>query len=137
MNQETDNASKFFPAGITNRERACFESGIKLGAIFHSILRLPVMNKREILKRIQDGLEGAFECQPFVKDVNIKISFPRTGKYLKTDQYDYTLINEQMVEVDLDLEYNNINIHAKIKWVPEMEYPLMYIHEISETGDIS
>lgn len=124
-------ADGFFAGSITTRERACFEAGIKLGALFHSILRFPFKNEKSSLISIQEGFNTSFKAQPYVKDVDIKIVPPEDGKYTKSHEFDYGIIQDYMVDVTLKLNYKGIDLVAKIKWAPELNYPLMYIEEIT------
>nr|MDO8117301.1 dihydroneopterin aldolase family protein [Candidatus Sigynarchaeota archaeon] len=121
-----------FDPSISDRERACFEAGIKLGAIFHSILSFPVLNDKEVLTRIENGFRSSFKIQPYVKDLQIRIKIPDEKKFLKANEFDYTIIKDFMIDVELILEYKGITVHAVIKWVPELEYPLMAIRAIHE-----
>ncbi|MHA1681400.1 MAG: dihydroneopterin aldolase family protein [Promethearchaeota archaeon] len=124
-------AERFFAGTVTARERACFEAGIKLGALFHSVLGFPFKNEPGSLAAIQDGFIASFKTQPYVKTVDIKIIPPEPGTLTKSHEFDYGVVQGHMIDVNLQLHYNGVDLVAKIKWVPELHYPLMFIKEIS------
>ena len=122
---------RFFDASITDRERACFEAGIKLGAIFHSVVGLPVLNKEDVIKAIQDGITASFKNQPYVRDLRLRIDVDTGKQFTKRHEFDYTLIKEYMIDLELDLLYKKIRLAGRIQWIPELGYPLMYVKEIA------
>lgn len=125
-----DNKDKiYFSPNLTNRERACFETGIKLGALYHILSGIPISSKEEIIKSIEKGIEASISCQPFVK--SIKVNFDREKiRGDKTNQFDYDEISGKIIRAELRLEYESVEVFAKIDWIEDMEYPLMYIKEI-------
>ncbi|MEX2681468.1 MAG: dihydroneopterin aldolase family protein [Candidatus Sigynarchaeota archaeon] len=127
---ETNVVDKYFDASITDRERACFEAGIKLGAIFHSIIGIPVVNKEEVMRKIEDGVIASFRNQPFVKDLRFRINIDNGKQYTKQHEFDYTLIKESMIDLELDLVYKQTRVLGKIQWIPDLGYPLMFLKEI-------
>ena len=128
--KESNVVDRYFDASITDRERACFEAGIKLGAIFHSIIGLPVVNKDEVIRTIQDGITASFKNQPFVRDLHLRINIDAGKQYTKRHEFDYTLIKEHMIDLELDLVYKQTRLVGKIQWIPELGYPLMFLKEI-------
>jgi len=124
-------ADAFFDKNINNRERAAFELGIKLGALFHIAIGIPISKNENIIKSIEKGLENAISCQPFVKNVKVKILEENViGN--KSSQYDYSIINPQIFEARVELKYKNISVIGRLKWINELNYPLMYIEKIHE-----
>jgi hypothetical protein len=128
--KETNLVNHFFDASVSDRERACFEAGIKLGAIFHSVVGLPVLNKEDVIKAIQDGITASFKNQPYVRDLRLRINVDTGKQYTKRHEFDYTLIKEHMIDLELDLLYKQTRLSGKIQWIPELGYPLMYVKEI-------
>ena len=122
---------KHFNPSIDDRQRACFEAGIKLGAIFHSLLAFPVINEKKTLEAMEKGFMSSFKNQPYVKDLSIKIQPGGKESDGKGGEFEYTMIKDHMIDVNLELKYNDVSLLAVIKWVPELEYPLMYIKEIN------
>ncbi len=121
----------YFSPDLSKRERACFETGIKLGALYHILSGLPIRNDETIISAIEKGIESAISCQPFVKSV--KIHFDRdTISGTKESAYDYDEINGKMIQAELNIEYESIHTVAKVQWVDQLEYPLMFIEKIYE-----
>ena len=50
----------------------------------------------------------------------------------KTSEFDYDEITGKIISANLNIQYENIEIMAKIDWIEEMEYPLMFIEHIHE-----
>ncbi|MFX0103564.1 MAG: dihydroneopterin aldolase family protein [Candidatus Hodarchaeota archaeon] len=130
-NEKEKKVDDYFNPAVDDKQRVCFEAGIKLGAIFHSLLAFPVINEKKTLEAMQKGFITSFKNQPYVKDLDIKIH--PGGKEIdrKEGEFEYTMIKDHMIDVNLEMKYNDVSLLAVIKWVPELEYPLMYIKEIN------
>jgi hypothetical protein len=127
----TPNEQIYFSSDLTKRERACFETGIKLGALYHILSGIPIRNDEKIINNIEKGIESAISCQPYVKSVKIHIDREKiSGK--KESEYDYDEINGKMIQAELIIEYESIQIQAKVEWIDQMDYPLMFIEKIHE-----
>ena len=88
-------AENFSFSGMTNREHAIFEVGIKLAALFHQLIGAPIKNDDEVMKKIADGLKESISCQPYVKRVDVEIKKMKEGMtqtYTKKHEFDYTYI---------------------------------------------
>ncbi len=121
----------YFSPNVSERERACFETGIKLGALYHILCGIPLSSDESVIKPIEQGIEAAISCQPYVK--SIKINLDRT-KIVgdKSTQFDYDEITGKIIRAEIVLEYESIEILAKIDWVESLQYPLMFIEKIQE-----
>jgi len=128
------NEKIYFSPDLSLRERASFETGIKLGALYHILCGIPISKDENVIKSIEKGIAAAITCQPFVKSV--KINFNRE-KILgdKTTEFDYDEIDGKLINAELLLKYENIEVVAKIEWIQEMQYPLMFIEKIHESKD--
>ncbi|HUS56769.1 MAG TPA: dihydroneopterin aldolase family protein, partial [Thermoplasmata archaeon] len=69
--------------------------------------------------------EAGSEVQPFVKEVHVKID--RTKLKAKRSEYDYVSLTGDMLDVTLVVQYKDARVTAYMKFVEEMNYPLMYI----------
>lgn len=121
--------SIFFSPDITVRERACFETGIKLGALYHILCGIPISSDDKVISSIEKGIEASISCQPFVRSVKININKGKI-KGSKSTEFDYDEITGKIIRADITLVYNNVEVIAKIDWIEDMEYPLMYIKDI-------
>lgn len=121
--------NSYFTPGVTDRERACFEVGIKLGALYHILCGIPISSNPEIVESIEKGIEASISCQPYVKSVKININRNKI-QGTKATEFDYDELSGALIAATVVLEFNSIEITAKVKWIEELEYPLMFIEEI-------
>lgn len=121
----------YFAKNISDRERATFETGIKLGALYHILCGIPVSTDEKVIKSIEQGIEQAISCQPYVDSVNIKLRRENL-KGKKENEFDYGEISGKTIEADLVVQFKKVEVKAKIKWIEDFEYPLMYIAELNE-----
>jgi hypothetical protein len=122
---------KYFFKDLSERERAAFEIGIKLGTLYHTLVGLPISEDPKIIKSIENGFEAAISCQPYVKEVKIEILKDKIlGK--KKHEFDYDEINGSFINAEVVLEYKNTKIVAKLKWIEKLQYPLMFIDKIEK-----
>jgi len=125
------NEKIYFSPNLSKRERACFEAGIKLGALYHILCGIPVSSDENVINSLEKGIEAAISCQPYVKSVKIILD---RDKILgnKSTEFDYDEITGKMIEAEIIIEYESVFLTAKVKWIEEMEYPLMFIEKIHE-----
>ena len=118
--EETETFKKYFK-NLTDRERAVFEGGITLGALFHQFVGTPVSkHNKESLER---AIEEAMKNQPCVYDIKVKI---------KDVGERYVSLDGRMLDVDLKIKINKTVAHLKLEYIPELDYPLMYVKDIKE-----
>ena len=85
-----DKVNIFFSPDITDRERACFETGIKLGALYHIICGIPISNDEKTISSIEKGIEAediksyceGLNFTPPVQHFMLKINREEQGKAL-------------------------------------------------------
>ena len=125
------NENLLFSPDLTNRERACFETGIKLGALYHILCGIPISSDDKVISSIEKGIESAISCQPYVKSVKISLNKEKIiGD--KSTPFDYDEISGQIISAEIIIEYQSTQVIAKINWVEDLQYPLMYIEKIQE-----
>jgi len=124
-----NNGKIYFSPDLSIRERACFESGIKLGALYHILCGIPIQSNESIIQSIEKGIEAAISCQPFVRSVKINLDREKISGE-KSTEFDYDEISGKIIRVELIIQYESIEIVAKIDWVENMQYPLMFIEKI-------
>ncbi|MEJ2294752.1 MAG: dihydroneopterin aldolase family protein [Candidatus Lokiarchaeota archaeon] len=121
--------NNYFSINLSKRERACFESGIKLGALYHILCGMPISSNIDTIKSIEKGIESSISCQPYVKNVSISLDKDKIiGD--KTTEFAYDDISGKIINAEIDLEYESVKVKAKIKWIEDLSYPLMYIEKI-------
>jgi hypothetical protein len=112
----------------TDSERAAFEAGIKMGTIYHQFVGVPLSSDN--VRTLEKAIEAGCSVQPFVEDVRVTINREMLRK--KRGQYDYVSLTGDMLDVSMTIRYRNARVKASMKLIKEMNYPLMFIEEISE-----
>ena len=112
----------------TDSERAAFEAGIKLGTIYHQFVGVPLSTGT--VQTLEGAVEAASRVQPFVED--IKVTIDRSKLRDKHGQYDYVPLTGDMLDVSLVVKYKRTRVKASMKFLKEMNYPLMYIEKIEK-----
>jgi hypothetical protein len=110
----------------SERERAVFEAGIKLGTIYHQFVGTPLdsSNVESLERAIEDGVR----VQPFVEDVKVRID--REVLRNKKDEYDYQTLTGPMLDVVLRIKVGETSVRAEMRYIEELHYPLMFVTEI-------
>ncbi len=114
---------------INNRDKAVFEAGIKLGALYHQFSGTPInTNTIDGLARI---IEESIGLQPFVRSVSVIIDEEMVEKK-QNPEFGYCELEGRMLHVSLQVLYKNIIAHAELKFDEENDYPLMSIKKVEE-----
>ncbi|KKM67438.1 hypothetical protein LCGC14_1471120 [marine sediment metagenome] len=121
----------YFSPDVTVRERACFETGIKLGALYHILCGIPISSDERTIKSIEKGIEAAISCQPFVKSITIQLNKDKIVGNQSTP-FDYDEITGKIIRAEVLIEFESVEIAAKLDWVDDLQYPLMFIESIKE-----
>jgi hypothetical protein len=112
----------------SDRERAAFEAGVKLGTIYHQFVGVPLSSKN--VETLEKAIEAGSKVQPFVEGVRVRID--RDKLRSKHGVYDYVSLTGDMLDVSLVVKYKTARAKASMKFIKEMNYPLMFIENISE-----
>lgn len=120
----SDRARNYFNCTVS--ERASFEAGIKLGSVYHQFVGTPL--SLENVEYLERAIEESMKVQPFVKDVHVRIDRSRIRK--KQGFYKYLTLHGDMLDIDLEVQYEDKVAVCKLEYVEELDYPLMYIKEI-------
>ncbi|MFP4170803.1 MAG: dihydroneopterin aldolase family protein [Methanomassiliicoccales archaeon] len=119
-------ASKYF--NCTARERAVFEAGIKLGTVYHQFVGTPVASSN--VESLERAMEDGLRVQPFVEEV--KVTVDRSLLRHKRNEYDYQTLSGSMFEVRLTISIEGVRVVAMMKYLEELNYPLMFVQDIVE-----
>ncbi|MBP2143170.1 hypothetical protein J2127_000311 [Methanococcus voltae] len=116
---EQDEIFDSYFKNLTEKERAVFEGGISMGALFHQFVGTPIsMNSKGCL---EEAIKSAMENQPFIKKALININ-------LEIAENDYVSLTGEMLDVTLivgqEKEYK-----IRLNYIPELNYPLMYVED--------
>jgi hypothetical protein len=112
----------------SDSERAAFEAGIKMGTIYHQFVGVPL--RSDNVRTLENAIEAGCIVQPFVEKVKVKIDRSRLRK--KRGLYDYVSLTGDMLDVKIVVRYKKARVRASMKFLKEMNYPLMFIEDISE-----
>jgi hypothetical protein len=119
-------ADKYFDC--SDSERAAFEAGIKLGTIYHQFVGTPI--SKENVRLLESAIAEGTKIQPFVEDAEVEIS--RHGLKKKKGEFDYVSLSGNMLTVRLVVEYHGVRVNAGMKFIPEINYPLMFMEKVKK-----
>ncbi len=102
---------------VSDRERAAFECGIKLGSAFHQFVGTPVSARSK--KSLEKAIEEAVKNQPFVESVKVKIKYSGRG---------YVSLEGRMLDVSAVVRFKSARCKCRLKYIKG--YPMMYIEEV-------
>ncbi|HEW93233.1 hypothetical protein DRN87_01025 [Candidatus Geothermarchaeota archaeon] len=110
----------------TSCENAAFEAGIKLGALYHQFIGMPInINMIDRVKRI---IEDSIKNQPYVKDVKVHIKRDEVEKNINI--FGYTTLKSRMLTVTVTVIYNDCLAKAIMDYNEELQFSLMKLVEI-------
>ncbi|MBB6401849.1 hypothetical protein HNP92_001154 [Methanococcus maripaludis] len=106
---------------LSDRERAVFEGGISLGALFHQFVGTPVSEKTK--RSLEIAMSESLKNQPFIEDVSVSIVGEiEDGKYVS--------LTGEMFNVSLTVKTEENRALLRLKYIKELDYPLMYVEKI-------
>jgi hypothetical protein len=120
-------AIKYFQC--TKRERAIFEAGIKLGTVYHQFIGTPVSASN--VDSLERAIEEGVKVQPFVEKVRVKID--RTSLRKKRNEFDYQSLTGPMLDVRVTIRIDEMCVVARMRYIRELNYPLMFVERISDS----
>jgi hypothetical protein len=109
----------------TDRDRAAFEAGIKLGSILHQYVGVPLTRKNAT--SLERAIEAAARVQPLVEDVKVRIDRKRLRL---RGPYRYGILTEDLLRVDVTVRVGRSRAVGVLRYVPKLDYPLMYLKDI-------
>ena len=123
----SDPAKKWFQC--SDRERAAFEAGIKMGSIYHQYVGAPVNESN--VEALERAIEAGARVQPFVEDVRVRIERTKI-RSKRGAPYKYWSVTGEMLDVWIRVRYGDVVAEAVMQYVPDLRYPLMRIVELRE-----
>jgi hypothetical protein len=113
----------------SDREQACFEAGIKLGALYHQWVGTPI--SRESAASVETAIERAVILQPFVEEITVHLN-----RDLMTENvFGYSELSGLMFDVGITTRVGFAYCRAQL--CPDANYPLMIIEECHEIPPVS
>ena len=120
---------RLFDPEITDRERAVFEGGIALAALYHQFLGTPITKRDDILDSVKDAIERAMMLQPYRERVEVKILKNKISNK-RRHPYDYETLKGKHLDVRVVIRYGKTRATVRMKYVPELDYNLMYVEKL-------
>jgi len=111
---------------ITDRDIALFEAGIKLGALYHQFIGTPVST--DTVAELERAIERSVSLQPWVSFVDVKIDRERVRRC--ENEFKYCELRGEMLDVTVVVRYKAVEVHARVKYEAELNYPLMRIEKV-------
>ena len=114
----------------TDRERAIFEAGIKLGALYHQWVGTPVSHASAA--SVEMAIEKAVILQPCVEEVSVRLN----RDLMIPNRFGYSELSGPMLDVEIVTRIGFAYCRAQL--ATSDGYPLMRVvecHEISPVSD--
>jgi hypothetical protein len=112
----------------SDRDNALFEAGIKLGALYHQFIGTPVST--ETAEMLERTIEESVALQPWVNSVEVSIDREKVSEI--ENQFKYCELSGVMLDVKVVVLYGQVEVHARLKYEDEMDYPLMRVEKITK-----
>ena len=119
---------KEYFSNITTRERAIFEGAISMGALFHQFVGTPV--NKNTKDSLETSMEESLKLQPAIENVEVNIRFDKLEESMT--EFEYTSLTGDMLDVKIYTKVENVNATIRIEFIEELNYPLMYVENITE-----
>lgn len=132
MSTGEEAAKKYFDPAVTDRERAVFEGGIALAAIYHQFAGVPIPSNPKSIEALERTIADSAMVRPYKKNVTVKIdrvSIKTAGKH----PYDYETLKGKHLDVSVETVYGRARAVVRMKYVPEIDYNLMFIEKVEQT----
>ncbi|MCS7142203.1 MAG: dihydroneopterin aldolase family protein [Aigarchaeota archaeon] len=126
----SDPCEVYFERTTTPSERAAFEAGIALATLFHQFTGMPLPRKKTDLIRLARAMESSIMAQPFRRKVKVRILKVRG----EAGVYGYHHLDPKNLEATVEVEYKRARVTARLRWIKDVNYPLMYIEEVKRNG---
>lgn len=124
MTEREDLAAKRFNCSV--KERAIFESGIKLATVYHQFVGTP-FNPYNV-EDLERSIEKAISVQPYVTGIKVKIDRSVLSDF--GDTYSYRSLTGDMIDAVVTIMIDGISVTSEMRYDEELRYPLMYVSKI-------
>ena len=114
---------------MTDRDRAIFEAGIKLGALYHQWVGTPI--SRKSAAGVERTIEQAVILQPYVEVITVRLD----RNLMTENTFGYSELTGLMFDVEIVTRVGFTYCRARL--APLDGYPLMQIVECYAITEIS
>jgi len=112
----------------TDAQTACFEAGIKFGALYHQFAGTPV--SPDSAASLARAMEESIENQPHCESVTVDVREDAIAAELADSPADYTELTGQFLDVDIVVDYEGTPVRARMDM--QDGYPLMRLVDVGE-----
>lgn len=112
---------------MSGRERAIFETGIALSAIYHQMIGMPVNRSRRVLGALEKAVSEMFRLQPFKKEVRVRID---ASKIRVRGPFKYESLKGHHLDIRVRCRYGKSEVIGRMRHIDDIDYTLMYVEEI-------
>ncbi|MCL5962871.1 MAG: dihydroneopterin aldolase family protein [Candidatus Thermoplasmatota archaeon] len=102
----------------SDRDRAIFEAGIKLGSIFHQYIGNTM--KYEDKDKMEKAIKASLLAQPYCEYADVNLILP------EKKERDYVSITENMFKISVRINVNGYVINGFLEYMDKYRYPLIY-----------
>ena len=113
----------------TETEIACFESGVKLGSLYHQFSGPPI--SLSSIESLSSAIEKSILNQPHCTNVSVEISEEAVEKSMN-DDFGYAELKGDMMAVRIKIQYKDTEVVSKMR--VERDYPLMFVDSVETKG---
>lgn len=111
----------------SDRERAIFEAGVKLGSVYHQFVGTPLDTRS--VRALERAIEAGVRAQPNVQSVRARID--RAALRRGTTKMGYASLTGDMLNVTVTTRVRGATAIGRLRYVASLKYPLMYIERTS------
>ena len=103
-------------------EEACFEAGIKLGALYHQFVGTPIAESSA--ESLETAIREAIESQRYVREASVEIDG------VEHNRYGYDELEGTMLDVRVTVEYEGVVVEVSMD--EEDGYPMMRVDNVDD-----
>ena len=104
------------------REEACFEAGIKLGALYHQFVGTPV--NESSVGSLETAIEEAVGAQRYVREASVSI------EGVEHNRFEYDELEGTMLDISLVIEKDGVVVEAGMD--EQDGYPMMRVDSVDD-----
>lgn len=124
MSVRRDPTAKYFKC--SDRERAVFEVGVKLGSLFHQYMGAPY--DRRSVRTLERAIQETVEAQPLVESARVRID--RASLRHTPGPYGYTSLLPEHLEASVMVRCGDARARGRLKFLRGLNYPLMWVDHL-------
>jgi dihydroneopterin aldolase len=125
MSDARDPLARFFQC--SDRERAVFEAGVKLGSVYHQYVGAPV-DARSVAA-LERAIEAGIRAQPHVVSAAVRID--RAALRRGTTRMGYASLSGDMLDVSVTTRAGRATAVGRLRYDPGLRYPVMHVERVT------